>query len=444
VLPERRTHLLNDILRNTKKIRNKLAGAEWHINSDICVVGAGISGLSAALEAARAGLKVVLIDNQNQIGGQTYSSYIGTFCGFFTNGPQGYQLTHRIADELFRDLKEAGGLFENPIQPFRVPYYNETLFLRWAEKKVLEAGIQLLLGATVRKVIKEKRRITSLETVTRYGEVSVRADAFVDASGDAVVAWLSGMDCNVPEEGTVFGSIMFLLEGIDYSTPVPTEEEMMQRMSARAEAYGLSRKKGLMFYMPQRGDCGVAYGNMTHVDTPLDPLLASSISISGKDQVDRVLEFLRQEYPANFGAASVRVYANTGIRQTRWISGMHQLSLEDVRSGKRFDDAIARTAWPVELHDHGDGYEWEVFDDNHVHYIPLGSLISPEADNYAACGRCIDADVAALSSVRVMGPCTATGSAAALALVLAGKGSIHSIDIKRLQNMLYDNLDRRD
>lgn len=436
--------MIRDILRNTKKIRNGFSGARWTVDADICVVGAGISGLAAAIEAARAGMKVVLIDSQDQLGGQTFSGCIGTFCGFFTNGDQGYQLTHRIADELFQDLKEAGGLFENPVKPFRVPYYNETLFLRWAEKIVLRAGIQVLLGATVRKVNRDNRRIISLEAVTRYGEVFVHANGFVDASGDAVIGWLAGLACNVPEEGAIYGSIMFLLEGIDYSTPPPGEEELTQRMTRKAEAYKLSRKKGLMFYTPQRGKCGLAFGNMTHVDTPLDPLLASKISIEGKDLVDKVVEFLRKEYPANFSGASVRIYANTGIRQTRWISGTHQLSLEEVRSGKKCDDAVARTAWPVELHDHGDGYVWEVFDDDHVHYIPLGSLVSPEADNYAACGRCIDADVAALSSVRVMGPCTATGSAAAHALVLAGKASVHSIDVNKLQEILYDNLDRRD
>jgi hypothetical protein len=98
----------------------------------------------------------------------------------------------------------------------------------------------------------------------------------------------------------------------------------------------------------------------------------------------------------------------------------------------------------VELHNDEDGYVWEVFDKDHVHYIPLGSLLSPEADNYAACGRCIDADIAALSSVRVMGPCAATGAAAAHALILAGEGSVHEINIPELQKRVSDNLTRCD
>ena len=79
-----------------------------------------------------------------------------------------------------------------------------------------------------------------------------------------------------------------------------------------------------------------------------------------------------------------------------------------------------------------------------MHYVPLGALIPEGADNLLAAGRCIDGDPAALSSVRVMGPCIATGAAAAHALALAGSGSVNQINIKSLQARLYDNLERRD
>lgn len=430
------------IITQTKQVRRGEADGIWHLQADICVVGAGIAGISAALEAARLGRKVVLADSMPQLGGQTYNALIGCFCGFYSNGQNGYQFTHGVADDLFTYMEEAGGLYENPSAHTLVPHYNETIFLRWAEKRIEEAGITLLLGSNLEAVQREGRRLTQLRFVTRYGIVSVAATGAVDASGDAAVAWLAGLPCHVPEEGMVYGSEMFLLENIDYSTPPPTEAELMERMAEKGDDYGLVRKKGLMFYTPARG--GIAFGNMTHIKTPLDPLEASLITITGKDQVDTVVAFLQSEYPQNFAHANVRAYGVNGIRQTRWIEGMKQLSLADVRAGTKFPDAIARSAWPVELHSHGDGYVWEVFDEDHVHYIPLGSLLSPEADNYAACGRCIDADVAALSSVRVMGPCTATGAAAAHALVLAGKGSVHEIDLAALQAELYDNIERRD
>ena len=99
---------------------------------------------------------------------------------------------------------------------------------------------------------------------------------------------------------------------------------------------------------------------------------------------------------------------------------------------RNFPDAVARTAWPIELHDHSSGHHWHTFDDDHVHYVPLGSMMPAEGDNVVAAGRCIDADLPALSSVRVMGPCMAMGAAAAKALDLAGTGSVHQIDIAAL------------
>jgi hypothetical protein len=113
-------------------------------------------------------------------------------------------------------------------------------------------------------------------------------------------------------------------------------------------------------------------------------------------------------------------------------------------TGRRFPDAIGRTAWPIELHDHGSGYRWHTFPEDHVHYIPLASLTPAETDNVVAAGRCIDADTAALSSVRVMGPCIAMGAAAAHALDLAGTGSVHQIDLAALATRVRDNVERTD
>src|SRR2546423_3500551 len=80
------------------------------IETDICVLGAGISGVSAALEAAKLGRRVVLVDGAPAIGGQAIGSIIGTIIGLYTHGPKAYQITHGIADELIRDLTAEGSL----------------------------------------------------------------------------------------------------------------------------------------------------------------------------------------------------------------------------------------------------------------------------------------------------------------------------------------------
>ena len=89
-------------------------------------------------------------------------------------------------------------------------------------------------------------------------------------------------------------------------------------------------------------------------------------------------------------------------------------------------------------------HQWEPFDSRDVHYVPFGAMTPGDADNLVAAGRCIDADLIALSSVRVMGPCMAMGMAAAHALDLAGTGSVHKISIAQLQDRVRDNLERCD
>ncbi len=181
--------------------------------------------------------------------------------------------------------------------------------------------------------------------------------------------------------------------------------------------------------------------NLTHVETPLEPVAASRNALEGRAQADKVVEFLKREYPAAFGKARVRTYGFPGIRQTRWIVGTQQLTAEDVRAGRHFADAVARTAWPIELHDRPEGMVWEPFGEDHMHYVPFGSLTPPDADNLLAAGRCVDGDVAALSSVRVMGPCIAMGAAAAHALDLAGSGSVHQLDQAALAARVHANVE---
>jgi hypothetical protein len=133
-----------------------------------------------------------------------------------------------------------------------------------------------------------------------------------------------------------------------------------------------------------------------------------------------------------------------GIRQTRWIVGRHQLTLDEVKAAVRPPDAVARCAWWVELHDTPALVHWEKFAPDHVYYIPLGCMVPGEAQNVVAAGRCVDADLHALSAIRVIGPCMAMGAAAAHALDLAGSGPVHGVDMATLQQRLTDNLDRRD
>lgn len=423
----------------TRIVRRNSMMPLQELKTEICIVGAGLAGVSAALEAARLGHKVVLVDSLPALGGQAVNSIIGLFCGLFSLGPNPYQFTHGIADDILRDLGAAGALHYRR-GAWTSVMYDELALSRWIEKAIRTAGVTAILGGVVSGVARQERRISSLEIATRYGELRITAQAFVDASGDAVLAWKAGLPCREPDIGPVYGSQIIVLEGVD-SDKQPTREELADRQKEKAGDYGMIRKDGFAFFFPAKG---TALVNMTHVATPLDPVDATVSALEGKDQADAVVGFLKKEYPLAFGRARIRAYGLTGIRQTRWIVGRQQLTVEDVRAGTRFADAIARTAWAIELHDRPEGYVWEPFAEEHVHYVPFGSLTPPDTDNLVAIGRCIDGDLAALSSVRVHGPCIAMGAAAAHALDLAGSGSVHEIDMDALQERVKDNVVRTD
>ncbi|HYX63708.1 MAG TPA: FAD-dependent oxidoreductase [Burkholderiales bacterium] len=418
-----------------RTVRRTAGASAWKVKADICVLGAGIAGTSAALEAAALGRKVVLIDGLPALGGQAVNSIIGTFCGLFSNGPNRVQLTHGIADGILRDLGAKGALHHNVGPMTTVVYYDEVALARWVEAKVLEAGITVVLGALVRNVVMEGRRVVELELATRYGDMRVSAQGFIDASGDAALAWTAGLPCREAEV-PLYGTQMVVLENID-EAHVPKRDAFDARLAAKADQYGLKRKRGVVFYSPGRG---TAVMNLTHVETPLEPLAASRNALLGKNEADQVVAFMRAEYPEVFAKARVRSYGFPGIRQTRWIVGAHQLKVDEVRAGVRFPDAVARTAWPIELHDRAEGYVWETFGDDHLHYVPLRAMTPPDCDNLVAAGRCIDGDAAALSSVRVMGPCIAMGAGAAHALDLAGGGSVHRLDPAALRERVKHNV----
>jgi hypothetical protein len=424
----------------TRTITRTSVRAEQQVNADICVVGAGISGVAAALEAAKLGRRVVLVDGAPAIGGQAIGSIIGTIIGLYSHGPDAYQLTHGIADELIADLSAEGSILrlQNSTVNFQ---YNEVRLARWMERKLEAAGVLTLIGALLTDVSFVDRRVRHIDFATRFGGVRVSADGFIDASGDATLSYEAGLPVRKPE-APVFGSLNFLIEGYDPAAVKTLDMPVVrERLKTHGAKYGLVRHDGWL--MPF-ADQGFMLANINHMQTPLDPLGAAQMVFEGRRQADSVIQFLRTEFPQIFANARVRTYGNPGIRQTRWIVGRRQLTLADIRQADRPVDAVARCAWWVELHSSAELVHWEQFPDDHVYYIPLSCMVPDGADNIVAAGRCVDADTDALSAIRVMGPCMAMGTAAAHALSLAGSGSLADIDLGALQKSLYDNLERKD
>src|SRR5262249_5961477 len=157
-----------------------------------------------------------------------------------------------------------------------------------------------------------------------------------DASGDAVLSWESGLAVREPD-APVYGSLNFIMEGYDEERVAKIDhEQVYARLRERGAKYGLVRHDGFLFAFPGKGT-GLA--NITHFETPLDPLRQGELVFEGRRQADAVIAFLRAEFPEMFANVRVRTYGNPGIRQTRWIKGRRELTLADIRAGERPADA---------------------------------------------------------------------------------------------------------
>src|SRR4051812_38879965 len=250
--------------------------ADHRVRADVCVVGAGIAGLSAAVESAKLGRDVVLVDSLPVLGGQMVNSLIGLFCGVFGNAPKHRRLTYGLLEDIFADLGASGDLF------YRVGHtttvgYDEVRLGRWVEDTVRAHGIKVLTGASLAGVDREGDRVVGARFATRFGPVDVRAHGFVDASGDAALCWAAGLPCRLPDR-EIYGSQQLVVEHLDESEP-PAPAALSARVGAKAAEYGLRRHDGLAFFFPGRG---TAVLNMTHIEAPLDPIAAAEAQLEGK------------------------------------------------------------------------------------------------------------------------------------------------------------------
>src|SRR5262245_3775340 len=116
-------------LTATRTVRRPPDPGALRIEADVCVVGAGISGVSAAIESARLGRSVVLVDGMPRLGGQAVNGIIGTFAGLLSNGPNPYRFTYGIADDIIAALGAAGHLFLR--RAHNTVMYDEGALSRW-------------------------------------------------------------------------------------------------------------------------------------------------------------------------------------------------------------------------------------------------------------------------------------------------------------------------
>lgn len=410
---------------------------------DVLVVGSGSAGAAAAISAARAGARTMLVDRLAFMGG-TSTAVLDTFYAFYTPGETPRRVVGGLGWEVVERLTAAGVAFERPNTygaGTGVTYDQETLKVLW-EELAADAGVDLVLHTWATGVRAEDGRIGGVRLWNKGGEHWVEAEVVIDASGDADLVALAGLPHdNAARQGRVQSlSTLFKLANVDVARAASVPKaDLWERMRQATESgeYALPRIEGSWHRTPFDGVVLVHMTRIPNVDAT-DPAQLTRAEVTGRRQVREYARFLRDRVPGFEASVVVATSPAIGIRESRRIHGDYVLTRDDVLTGRRFDDEIALCGAPIEDHHAGGDTEWQYVAHGGVYGVPYRSLLPTGVEGMLVAGRCFSATHDAHASARSMATCMAMGQAAGTAAALAASSSVtpRSVDPTLLRERL--------
>lgn len=435
-------------------------------NFDVIIVGAGSSGVNAALSAARNGMSVLLIDKNGCPGGTNTSAMVAPLMTFHAGEKQ---VVKGIAQEIIDRLSECGGTLGHIPDPIGMvstitPIDSELLKLVYFDMLSEEPNITTLLYTFLKSVEVENDQVHAVKVLNKNGTTTYKAKIFIDATGDADLAAM----CNV---GFLLGrksdgmaqpmSLMFSVDNVDIEE---TTEYVLQNpeqfiydancdlhkylavsgffgLVAQAKKNGdfpLPRDRVLFFQSIRSGEVLI---NMTRV-TKLSGVNAEDLTTAefeAHKQIEIIISFLKKYIPGFADARLRTIAASTGVRESRRIIGMETLNSDMVVNSETCDDSVAVCAFPIDIHDPvGSELNWMRKEKVCCYDIPYGVMVPQKVSNLLVTGRCISATHEAIASARITATAMALGQAAGAAASMAvnEKVACSEVSVTELQELL--------
>ena len=414
-------------------VATMLKATPW-LDAEVVVAGGGPAGVCAAVSAARMGAKTILVERFGCLGGNLTLGHVSPILGKVCPGT--------MADEV-RRLLNANHLDSQKVMTRNGPeeHIDHEEAKGILAKLCADAGVTVLLCASVVDAVMDGNRVRGLVVDTPKGLRTISAKVVVDATGDGRVATAAGATVRVGRDSdgaTQPSSLEFVVDGVDESVAItawggtdpvklPSGEEyraLCKRMNAAGELpENVTIVRLHRTFYP--GERSVNATQVNGVDA-LDPVAIGRADAELRRQIGMCVAFLRKHVPG-YGKCRVKSTADTlGVRETRRVMGDAIVVDDDLLEGRKYSDAVVHDAWfLIDIHNPKGGGQAEGHSHPAKPYdIRYGAFLPKGVEGLLTAGRCISGTHRAHASYRVMTPCMAMGEAVGVAASLAAKFNI--------------------
>lgn len=411
---------------------------------NLIVAGGGLSGVAAAVSAAREGLKVMLVEKSGCLGGAISNNLVYPFMPYWTKQKDGNDVGKKyLSQGIFKEMKVRHDRYVDDCKDHE---FNSEYFKIVLDDMTAEVGVDVLFHAVVYDVKTDNRKISSVEITAKAQKITVEADFFIDATGDGDLFYLAGCDYQLGRESDSLCQPMttcFRMSGVDldlFTEERPRLQELYKEKQAKGEI--TNPRENILVFFGVGED--VLHFNSTRVVMldPTNPFDVSKAEVVARKQIHELIGFLKENSNAFNESALISVAVNIGVRESRKLKGVHILTGDELINCTRFEDSIALGNYDIDIHSPtGTGTSHRYFSDGEFYTIPYRSLLPKEYDNLLVAGRSISATHEAQASVRIMPICCCLGEAAGTAIAIAHNTNknVHTVDIKALQKTLTEN-----
>lgn len=412
---------------------------------DVLVAGGGTAGAVAAVAAARSGMSVLLAEQFGALGG---SATNGLVTPLMDTGIEGNPLCSSISKEINKRIADMG------FGRYGSGFFDPEMLKFLLEDMAVEAGVRLLYYTLITDSIVENGRIKGLIVENKGGRSAILAQRVIDCTGDGDVCVKSGARYDGGAPGTGRNqplSVRYIMDGVDieafsdfireydrgfeYEEPFFHSASVWGRGLALTPVFQKALEAGDIIY--EDGAYWQAFGvpgkkNALAFNCPeifdrvdgTDPDDLTHAQLYAKKAVMRLTRFYRKYFRGFENAYIASVAPMVGVRESRRIKCLYTLTDEDVLYHRKFEDYIARSNYPVDIHGLKLMFEETRSggNDTEPYYeIPYRCLAVEGIKGLLVAGRCISSSFAAQGTLRIQPTARATGEAAGIAAAMSVK-----------------------